>query len=91
MPGYCLCILIAGQINRISLTVIESGTATFFVALAKDPEIFQMTNRNRFDDIFRNYPQVLKRLLVTIRLVKELGTLCRFYNNKQFFLAKTET
>ena len=54
--------LIAGQINRISLTVIESGTATFFVALAKDPEIFQMTNRNRFDDIFRNYPQVLEKI-----------------------------
>ncbi|KGQ99164.1 protein PNS1 [Candida albicans P94015] len=61
-PVIAFAFLIAGQINRISLTVIESGTATFFVALAKDPEIFQMTNRNRFDDIFRNYPQVLEKI-----------------------------
>ena len=46
----------------MSLVVLESGVSTFFVALAKDPEVFQMTNRNRFDEIFRNYPQVLEKL-----------------------------
>ncbi|RCK55919.1 Protein PNS1 [Candida viswanathii] len=61
-PVIAFAFLIAGQINRISLTVIESGTATFFVALAKDPEIYQMTNRNKFDEIFRNYPSVLEKI-----------------------------
>lgn len=62
-PVIAFAFLIAGQITRISLVVIESGVSTFFVALAKDPEIFQMTNRDRFDEIFRNYPQVLNKLI----------------------------
>lgn len=62
-PLVAFSFLVAGQITRVSLTVIESGVSTFFVALAKDPEVFQMTNRNRFDEVFRNYPQVLNKLL----------------------------
>lgn len=62
-PIIAFAFLIAGQITRVSLTVIESGISTFFVALAKDPEVFQMTNRDRFDEIFRNYPQVLNKLI----------------------------
>lgn len=62
-PLIAFSFLIAGQITRVSLTVIESGISTFFVALAKDPEVFQMTNRDRFDEIFRNYPQVLNKLI----------------------------
>lgn len=61
-PVVAFSFLIAGQITRISTTVIESGVSTFFVALAKDPEIFQMTNRDRFDEVFHNYPQVLQKL-----------------------------
>lgn len=61
-PMLAFSFLIAGQVTRITLVVIESGILTFFVALAKDPEIFQMTNRDRFDEIFRNYPQVLEKL-----------------------------
>ncbi|KAK6461977.1 plasma-membrane choline transporter-domain-containing protein [Scheffersomyces coipomensis] len=61
-PVIAFAFLIAGQITRVSLTVIESGTSSFFVALAKDPEIFQMTNRDKFDAIFRDYPQVLQKL-----------------------------
>lgn len=61
-PVVAFSFLISGQITRIALTVIDSGIATFFVALAKDPEVFQMTNRERFDEIFRNYPQVLEKL-----------------------------
>lgn len=61
-PVIAFSFLIAAQITRITLTVIESGISTFFVALAKDPEIFQMTNRQRFDEIFRNYPQVLEKI-----------------------------
>lgn len=62
-PLIAFSFLVAGQITRVSLTVIDSGVSTFFVALAKDPEVFQMTNRDRFDEIFRNYPQVLNKLL----------------------------
>ncbi|CAI5757768.1 unnamed protein product [Candida verbasci] len=61
-PVIAFSFLISGQITRIALTVIESGTASFFVALAKDPEVFMMTNRGRFDEIFRNYPQVLEKI-----------------------------
>ncbi|EGW34637.1 uncharacterized protein SPAPADRAFT_57687 [Spathaspora passalidarum NRRL Y-27907] len=61
-PVIAFSFLISGQITRIALTVIESGVSTFFVALAKDPEVFQMTNRKRFDEIFRNYPQVLEKI-----------------------------
>lgn len=61
-PVIAFSFLISGQITRIALTVIESGVSTFFVALAKDPEVFQMTNRDRFDEIFRNYPEVLNKI-----------------------------
>ncbi|CAK7904932.1 protein Pns1p [[Candida] anglica] len=61
-PVVAFAFLIAGQLTRVSMAVIESGISTFFVALAKDPEVFQMTNRQRFDEIFRNYPQVLQKL-----------------------------
>ncbi|OBA19131.1 protein PNS1 [Metschnikowia bicuspidata var. bicuspidata NRRL YB-4993] len=61
-PIIAFTFLISGQITRVSLTVIESGISTFFVALARDPEVFQMTNRDRFDEIFRNYPQVLQKI-----------------------------
>lgn len=61
-PVVAFSFLISGQITRIALAVIESGVSTFFVALAKDPEIFQMTNRDRFDEVFRNYPQALQKI-----------------------------
>lgn len=61
-PVMAFSFLIAGQVTRISLTVIESGISTFFVALARDPEVFHMTNRDKFDEIFRNYPQVLDKI-----------------------------
>ncbi|RKP29524.1 hypothetical protein METBISCDRAFT_18486 [Metschnikowia bicuspidata] len=62
-PVMTFSFVIAAQVTRISLAVIESGVSTFFVALANDPEVFQMTNRDRFDEIFRNYPQVVQKLL----------------------------
>lgn len=61
-PLIAFAFLISMQITRVSLSVIDSGVSTFFVALAKDPEVFQMTNRDKFDEIFRNYPQVLEKL-----------------------------
>lgn len=61
-PVMAFSFLIAGQITRIALTVITSGVLTFFVALARDPEVFQMTNRDRFDEIFQHYPQVMEKV-----------------------------
>lgn len=61
-PLIAFAVLIGIQIGRVSLSTIDSGVSTFFVALAKDPEVFQMTNRDKFDEIFRNYPQVLNKL-----------------------------
>ncbi|ODV87404.1 hypothetical protein CANARDRAFT_26803 [[Candida] arabinofermentans NRRL YB-2248] len=46
-------------------SVIYSGTTTFFVALAKDPEVFQYQNPERFRKIFETYPQVLEKVLTT--------------------------
>lgn len=61
-PVVAFAFLISGQITRVALVVIDSGTSSFFVALAKDPEVFQMTNRDKFDEVFRNYPQVLQKI-----------------------------
>lgn len=61
-PVIAFGFLISGQITRVALVVIDSGVSTFFVALAKDPEVFQMTNRDRFDEIFRSYPEVLQKI-----------------------------
>ena len=60
-PVMAFSFVIAAQVTRISLAVIESGVSTFFVALANDPEVFQMTNRDRFDEIFRNDSNYLRR------------------------------
>lgn len=61
-PVVAFSFLISGQITRIALTVITLGVSTFFVALARDPEVFQMTNRDRFDEIFHNYPQIMNKI-----------------------------
>ncbi|CCK68826.1 Pns1p KNAG_0B03850 [Huiozyma naganishii CBS 8797] len=50
------------QISNIANEVIRSGTATFFIALGNDPEVFQHSYPERFDEIFRAYPQVLNKL-----------------------------
>lgn len=85
-PVMAFAFLIAGQITRISLAVIESGISTFFVALANDPEVFQMTNRDRFDEIFRNYPQVLNKLMSQddIRVQQEQQQQQQQYQNQQY-------
>lgn len=62
-PVVAFGFLISMQISRVALTVIDSGVSTFFVSLAKDPEVFQMTNRDKFDEVLRNYPQVLNKIM----------------------------
>ncbi|CDK27676.1 unnamed protein product [Kuraishia capsulata CBS 1993] len=61
-PVVAFSFLIGMQLSNIMNSVIRSGTATFFIALAKDPEVFQMSYPQEFEEVFRNYPQVLQKL-----------------------------
>lgn len=54
--------LVASQIVHIATETIRSGTATFFVALGNNPEIFQISHPETFHEIFRAYPNVLNKL-----------------------------
>ncbi|SMN18420.1 similar to Saccharomyces cerevisiae YOR161C PNS1 Protein of unknown function [Maudiozyma saulgeensis] len=55
--------VISLQICNIASEVIKSGVSTFFLALAYDPEVYQVTYPEQFDEIFRSYPQVLAKLV----------------------------
>lgn len=61
-PLIAFSFLIAMQISNIANETIRSGTSTFFVALGNDPEVFHASYPERFDEIFRAYPDVLKKL-----------------------------
>lgn len=61
-PLIAYSFVISLQLCNIASEVIRSGTATFFIALGNDPEVFQMSYPERFDQIFKNYPQVLQKL-----------------------------
>ena len=61
-PLIAFSFVIALQICNIATEVIRSGTATFFIALGNDPEVFHASYPERFDEIFRSYPQVLDKL-----------------------------
>lgn len=61
-PLIAFSFVLALQICSIANESIRSGTATFFVALSNDPEVFQASYPERFDEIFRAYPQVLDKL-----------------------------
>lgn len=61
-PLVAFSFLIAGQISNVTTTVITSGTSSFFIALARDPEVFRMSYPEKFEEIFRNYPQVMEKL-----------------------------
>ncbi|AMD22517.1 HHL253Cp [Eremothecium sinecaudum] len=62
VPLMAFSLLIALQIVNIATETIRSGTATFFVALGNDPEVFHVSHPQRFDEIFRAYPDVLQKL-----------------------------
>ncbi|EDK43288.1 choline transporter-like family protein [Acetobacter pasteurianus] len=62
-PVVAFTFLISMQICNITLSVIQSGVATFFVCLAKDPEVLQMSQRDElFNEIQKNYPQVYQKI-----------------------------
>ncbi|KAG7701440.1 hypothetical protein KL950_003324 [Ogataea haglerorum] len=61
-PVVAFTFLISLQICNIISSVIRSGTATFFLALAKDPEVYQVSYPDRFNEVFRDYPEVLDKI-----------------------------
>ncbi|OBA26351.1 DUF580-domain-containing protein [Hanseniaspora valbyensis NRRL Y-1626] len=61
-PLMAFSFLISIQIVNIVNETIRSGTATFFICLGNDPEVFMHSYRDRFDRIFNAYPQVLQKL-----------------------------
>lgn len=61
-PLIAFSFVMALQLCNIANETIRSGTATFFVALGNDPEVFRASYPERFDEIFRAYPDVLKKL-----------------------------
>jgi hypothetical protein len=56
--------LISIQISNVITQPLKSGTSTFFIALAKDPEVFQQSYPNRFDEIAKTYPAVFDKLRI---------------------------
>ncbi|KAI3405368.1 PNS1 [Candida oxycetoniae] len=62
-PVVAFTFLISMQITNITLSVIQSGVATFFVCLSKDPEVLQMSQRAElFNEIQNNYPEVYQKI-----------------------------
>ncbi|KAF5103732.1 hypothetical protein D0Z03_000068 [Geotrichum reessii] len=54
--------VIALQIGNIVTVAIRAGTATFFVALARDPDVFRMSYPTLYDELLRAYPAVREKL-----------------------------
>lgn len=61
-PLMAFSFVIAMQICNITCEVIRSGVSTFFISLGNDPEIFHLSYPDRFDEIFRAYPEVVNKL-----------------------------
>lgn len=61
-PVVAFTFVMSLQICNIVTNVIRSGVATFFIALAKDPEVFQMSYPEQFNEVLRNYPEVRTKI-----------------------------
>jgi len=61
-PIVAFSFVIALQISNIVTQPLRSGTSTFFIALARDPEIYQQSYPNRFNAIANVYPNVFDKL-----------------------------
>ncbi|ODV95790.1 hypothetical protein PACTADRAFT_2101 [Pachysolen tannophilus NRRL Y-2460] len=61
-PVVAYTFVVSMQISNITNSVIRSGVTTFFVALAKDPEVFMLSYRDKFDEVLQNYPNVLEKI-----------------------------
>ena len=54
--------VIGTQIANITNVSLQSGVATFFVALAKDPEVFRDSYPAVYEELLRYYPEVQQKL-----------------------------
>lgn len=54
--------LIGIQVGATVMVSIRAGTATLFVALAKDPDVFRMSYPQIYEDLLKAYPQVREKL-----------------------------
>lgn len=54
--------MIGIQVGAAVMMSIRAGTATLFVALAKDPEVFRMSYPEIYNDMLHAYPQVREKL-----------------------------
>lgn len=61
-PVVAFSFVIALEVTNVITTVISSGVATFFLCLAKDPEVFQVSYPEDFREVLRNYPQVMLKI-----------------------------
>ncbi|CCH43717.1 putative membrane protein [Wickerhamomyces ciferrii] len=61
-PVVAFTFTIAMQISNIVTQPLRSGTSTFFIALARDPEVYQQSYPNRFNKIAETYPNVFDKL-----------------------------
>ncbi|KAK9470220.1 plasma-membrane choline transporter-domain-containing protein [Dipodascopsis tothii] len=61
-PVVAYSFVIALQICNIATVPIKSGVATFFTAMARDPEVLQMRYPDLYNNIMRLYPKVQQRI-----------------------------
>lgn len=62
VPIIAFSFLIAIQISNVVTQPLKSGTSTFFISLARDPEIYRQCFPDRFQTIANTYPHVFDKL-----------------------------
>ncbi|KAG7884233.1 hypothetical protein KL938_002105 [Ogataea parapolymorpha] len=64
--GVVLVVVFAGAfgffVASVATNVVHSGTVTFFIMLAKDPEVYKTTHPDEFARVFAVYPDVERKL-----------------------------
>lgn len=50
------------QVTNIVTVAIRSGTATFFVALARDPDVYRMSYPDLYEELLKTYPEIRNKL-----------------------------
>ncbi|KAG7923140.1 hypothetical protein KL905_001406 [Ogataea polymorpha] len=66
--GVVLVVLFASAfgffVANVATSVVHSGTVTFFIMLAKDPEVYKATHPDEFARVFAVYPDVERKLQI---------------------------
>lgn len=55
-------LVIGLQISNIVTVAIRAGTASFFVALARDPDVFRMSYPSEYEQLLQSYPEIRNKL-----------------------------